>query len=154
MTGRSRRPSTLDRRRATLLWVALVAFCLAQAFAFAHATQHVGSDAAGLPGDHSQLCTDCASVLPLLAVAGGLGAAFALLRPVLRRLPLPRTPSLILATACGRCPSKAPTQASMSARRPSMDSSRIIYVEYLSVLARRHCLRCHVHSRGGTRPER
>jgi hypothetical protein len=59
-----------------------VAFCLAQAFAFAHATQHVGSDAAGLPGDHAQLCTDCASVLPLLAVAGGLGAALALLRPV------------------------------------------------------------------------
>jgi hypothetical protein len=81
MTGRPFRLSTHDRRRATLLWVALLAFCLAQAFAFAHATQHVGRDAAGLPGDHAQLCTDCASVLPLLAVAGGLGAAFALLRP-------------------------------------------------------------------------
>jgi hypothetical protein len=81
MTGFFRRPSTADRRRATLLWVALVAFCLAQAIAFAHATQHVGSDAAGLPGDHAQLCTDCASVLPLLVVAGGLGAALALLRP-------------------------------------------------------------------------
>jgi len=81
MSGPALRLSTPDRRRATLLWVALVAFCLAQAIAFAHATQHVGSDAAGLPGDHAQLCTDCASVLPLLAVAGGLGAALALLRP-------------------------------------------------------------------------
>ena len=81
MPGPARRLSTPDRRRAALLWVALVAFCLAQAIAFAHATQHVGSDAGGLPGDHAQLCTDCASVLPLLAVAGGLGAALALLRP-------------------------------------------------------------------------
>jgi hypothetical protein len=78
-----------DRRRATLLWVALVAFCLAQAMAFAHATQHIGRDAAGLPGDHAQLCTDCASALPLLAVAGGLGLALALLRPPpSRALPL------------------------------------------------------------------
>jgi hypothetical protein len=81
MPGRSCHPSTPDRRRVLLLWVALAAFCLAQAIAFAHATQHVGSDAAGLPGDHAQLCTDCASVLPLLALAGGLGAALALLRP-------------------------------------------------------------------------
>ena len=81
MPGRAHRLTTPDRRRASLLWVALLAFCLAQAMAFAHATQHVGSDAAGLPGDHAQLCTDCASVLPLLAVAGGLGAALALVRP-------------------------------------------------------------------------
>jgi hypothetical protein len=75
------RLSTPERRRAILLWVALVAFCLAQAIAFAHATHHVGRDAAGLPGDHAQLCTDCASVLPLLAVAGGVGLALALKRP-------------------------------------------------------------------------
>jgi hypothetical protein len=77
----ARRLPTPERRRAFLLWVALVAFGLAQAIAFAHATHHVGRDAGGLPGDHAQLCTDCATVLPLLAVAGGLGAALALLRP-------------------------------------------------------------------------
>ena len=74
------------RRRRAILLVALVAFWLAQAMAVAHASRHVGSDAAGLPGDHAQLCTDCASLLPLLAVAGGLGAAIALVRPA-RRVP-------------------------------------------------------------------
>ena len=74
------------RRRGAILLVALVAFWLAQAMAVAHASRHVGSDAAGLPGDHAQLCTDCASLLPLLAVAGGLGAAIALVRPQ-RRVP-------------------------------------------------------------------
>jgi hypothetical protein len=52
-----------------------VAFWLAQAMAIAHASRHVGSDAPGLPGTHAQLCTDCASLLPLLAVAGGVAAA-------------------------------------------------------------------------------
>ena len=74
------------RRWRAILLVALVAFWLAQAMAVAHASRHVGSDAAGLPGDHAQLCTDCASLLPLLAVAGGLGAAIALVRPA-RRVP-------------------------------------------------------------------
>jgi hypothetical protein len=81
MPGPARLRSNPERLRATLLWIALVAFCLAQAIAFAHATQHVGRDAAGLPGDHAQLCTDCASMLPLLVVAGGLGLALALMRP-------------------------------------------------------------------------
>ena len=74
------------RRWRAILLVALVAFWLAQAMAVAHASRHVGSDAAGLPGDHAQLCTDCASLLPLLAVAGGLGAAIGLVRPQ-RRVP-------------------------------------------------------------------
>jgi hypothetical protein len=87
--------STLERRRAFLLWVALVAFGLAQAIAFAHATQHVGRDAAGLPGDHAQLCTDCASVLPLLAVAGGVGLALTLMRPVsVHARPLAASPAV------------------------------------------------------------
>jgi hypothetical protein len=63
------------RRRGTILVLALVVFWLAQAMAIAHASRHVGSDAAGLPGDHSQLCTDCASMLPVLVVAGGFCAA-------------------------------------------------------------------------------
>ncbi|HET7202593.1 MAG TPA: hypothetical protein VFI92_04435 [Steroidobacteraceae bacterium] len=76
------------RRRSAILLVALVTFWLAQAMAVAHASRHLGADAPGLPGDHAQLCTDCASLLPLLCVAGGLGAALALLRPA-RRVLLP-----------------------------------------------------------------
>lgn len=87
MPGRASRLSSTDRRRAALLWVVLLVFCLAQAIAFAHATRHVGSDAGGLPADHAQLCTDCASALPLLAVAGGLGAALALASPVSACMP-------------------------------------------------------------------
>jgi uncharacterized membrane protein len=63
------------RRRGAIVLIALAVFLLAQAMAMAHASRHVGSDAAGLPGDHSQLCTDCATMLPLLAVAGGFCAA-------------------------------------------------------------------------------
>jgi hypothetical protein len=72
-----------DRRGAILL-IALVAFWMAQAMAIAHASRHVGAAAPGLPGDHSQLCTDCASMLPLLTVAGGLGIALVLARPVVQ----------------------------------------------------------------------
>lgn len=77
------------RRRGTILVLALVVFWLAQAMAIAHASRHVGSDAAGLPGDHSQLCTDCASLLPVLALAGGFCAAlFVVVRAT--RLVMPR----------------------------------------------------------------
>jgi hypothetical protein len=77
------------RRRGAILLVALAAFWLAQTLAFAHASRHVGSDAAGLPANHAALCTDCASMLPLLVVAGGIGAALALLHAA-HRPPLPR----------------------------------------------------------------
>ena len=73
--------SPIRQHRRAVLLVALVAFWLAQALAVAHASRHLGSDAPGLPGDHAQLCTDCASMLPLLSVAGGVGAAFAFAVP-------------------------------------------------------------------------
>ena len=80
----------LDRRRRNaLLLIALVAFWFAQAMAVAHAARHAGGDAAGLPGDRAQFCTDCVSMLPLLAVAGGLGAAVAFARPVSRSVRAP-----------------------------------------------------------------
>ena len=80
------------RRRGTILGIALVVFWLAQAMAVAHASRHVGSDAAGLPGDHSQLCTDCATMLPVLAVAGGFCAAlFFAVRATLRITPCAET---------------------------------------------------------------
>ena len=77
------------RRRGAILLIALAAFWLAQALAFAHASRHVGNDAAGLPANHAALCTDCASMLPLLVVAGGISTALALLHAA-HRSPLPR----------------------------------------------------------------
>jgi hypothetical protein len=75
-----------SHRRSAILVVALVAFWLAQAMAIAHASRHLGRDAPTLPGDHAQLCTDCASMLPLLAVAGGLGAPLVVARHVAQTL--------------------------------------------------------------------
>ena len=62
------------RHRRVLTLLALVALWLGQAMAIAHASRHVGADPNGLPGTHAQLCTDCASLAPLLAVAGGPAA--------------------------------------------------------------------------------
>ena len=64
----------------TILLVVLASFWLGQALAVAHASRHAGGDAPGLPGHHAQLCTDCATTLPLLAVAGGAGAALTVTR--------------------------------------------------------------------------
>ncbi len=74
--------SPIRQQRRAILLVALVAFWIAQALAVAHASRHIGNDAPGLPGDHAQLCTDCASMLPLLSVAGGVGTAFVFAPPV------------------------------------------------------------------------
>ena len=87
------------RRRGTILVLALAVFWLAQAMAIAHASRHVGSDAAGLPGDHSQLCTDCATMLPLLAAAGGACALlFGAIRAKLRITPCVESCALQVAT--------------------------------------------------------
>jgi hypothetical protein len=81
------------RRRSAILLIALVGFWLAQALAVAHASRHLGSDATGLPGDHAQLCTDCASMLPLLSVAGGVGSTLVF------ALPAPRITTPFVAVA-------------------------------------------------------
>ena len=86
------------RRRGAVLLLALAAFWLAQAFAVAHASRHVGSDAAGLPANHAALCTDCASLLPLLAVTAVGGGALMLLRAA-RRTPLPAQATATVAVA-------------------------------------------------------
>jgi hypothetical protein len=86
------------RRRGAVLLCALAAFWLAQAFAVAHASRHVGSDAAGLPANHAALCTDCASMLPLLVVAGAAGVAIALLGAA-RHVPRPRPAPRVVTTA-------------------------------------------------------
>ena len=66
----------------TILLVVLASFWLGQVLAVAHAARHAGGDAPGLPGHHAQLCTDCATTLPLLAVAGGAGTALTVPRLV------------------------------------------------------------------------
>lgn len=96
------------RHRSAILLVALVMFCLAQAMAVAHAAHHWGSDAPGLPGDHGQLCTDCASLLPLTAVAGGFGAVVTLARPVARELLLPAPFRAVTAPVAPAFRSRAP----------------------------------------------
>lgn len=79
--------STRRHARALLL-VALVAFGVAQALAVAHSARHVGSDAAGLPVHHTQVCSDCATLLPLLSVAAGAAAAL-VFGPAVREALLP-----------------------------------------------------------------
>ena len=94
--------------RSAILLVVLVMFCVAQAMAVAHAARHWGSDAPGLPGDHSQLCTDCASLLPLTAVAGGVGAVVTLVRPAARELLPPVPIRAVAAPVALRFRSRAP----------------------------------------------
>jgi hypothetical protein len=76
----------LGRHRGAILLVALVALWLAQAASMAHAARHFGGDTQPLPAEHSQLCTDCASLLPMLAVAGGSGPALYLAEPARLRI--------------------------------------------------------------------
>jgi hypothetical protein len=68
-------------RRRAILVIALLAFGLAQALAVAHASRHAGGDAGAPPAGHVQLCSDCASMLPLLAVAGGMSPPQSLAAP-------------------------------------------------------------------------
>jgi hypothetical protein len=56
-------------RRKPLVLLALIALFLAQSAAQFHALTHVGDRS--VPGTHVQLCTDCVSHAPLLAMAGG-----------------------------------------------------------------------------------
>jgi Na+/glutamate symporter len=86
------------RRRGAVLLLALAAFWLAQALAVVHESHHVGGDAHGLPGSHTAFCTDCASMLPLLAIAGGTGAAAALV-PTARQERVPRAATVAFAAA-------------------------------------------------------
>jgi hypothetical protein len=63
---------TIARRHGRVITLlALLALFLGQSMAVAHAARHLGKDAPALPGTHVQLCTDCASLAPLLSVAGG-----------------------------------------------------------------------------------
>jgi|SRR6187455_1332813 len=69
----------LTRRYSRVITLlALLTLWLGQSMAVAHTLRHVGKDAPGLPASHAQLCTECASLAPLLAVAGGsAGPVFA-----------------------------------------------------------------------------
>jgi hypothetical protein len=87
---------TLIRSRKTSIFVlTLLALLLAQAAAGLHALKHfrAGVDPAGLPGQHAQLCMECASFAPLAGAHGGpatsLVAAFL---PAEQLRPLARSP--------------------------------------------------------------
>jgi hypothetical protein len=65
---------TLIRSRKTpIVVLALLTLLLAQAAAGLHALKHFGQggDRPGLPGQHSQLCLECASFAPLAGAHGG-----------------------------------------------------------------------------------
>jgi hypothetical protein len=59
-------------RKPLIAWLALVALVLGQSAAGLHALQHFryGSDAAGAPTQHAQLCLECASFASLTGVHG------------------------------------------------------------------------------------
>jgi len=88
-------PVLTSSRRQFTAFIALIALCLAQSVAMAHALSHVGArEVPNAPGQHSQVCTDCVSHAPLL-VTGGTAAivfflvfqAFSALRPRVARRP-------------------------------------------------------------------
>jgi len=81
----------LRRHGRVITLLALMALWLGQSLAVAHASRHVGGDASRLPANHAQLCTDCASIAPLLAVAGGSAC------PLL--VPAPRTSLVVTMSA-------------------------------------------------------
>lgn len=60
-------------RKTSIVILALLTLLLAQAAAGLHALKHFGQrgDPLGLPGQHSQLCLECASFAPLTGAHGG-----------------------------------------------------------------------------------
>jgi hypothetical protein len=91
-------PVLTFRRRPLAVFIALIALCVAQSVAMAHALSHLGSrDQPTAPGQHGQVCTDCVSHASLL-VTGGAAAvvlflafhAFSALRPHAIRAPAGR----------------------------------------------------------------
>jgi hypothetical protein len=91
-------PVLTFRRRPLAVFIALIALCLAQSVAMAHALSHLGNrDQPYVPGQHSQVCTDCVSHAPLLVTGGAAAAAlflafhaFSALRPNAIRAPAGR----------------------------------------------------------------
>jgi hypothetical protein len=91
-------PVLTSSRRHTTVFIALIALCLAQSVAMAHALSHLGDrDVPNAPGQHSQVCTDCVSHAPLLVTGGATAVVFFLafqaysaLRPRVIRTPAGR----------------------------------------------------------------
>ncbi len=75
--------------KTSIVFAVLLALLMAQAAAGLHALTHFRSsgDAAGVPGQHSLLCLECASFAPVLGSHGGPATALSvavLEGPVLR----------------------------------------------------------------------
>jgi hypothetical protein len=74
------RPRVLTRtRRRTVTVLALTALLIAQLAAGLHVLKHFGTrgETAGLPGQHMQLCLECASFAPISGAHGGGTTALA-----------------------------------------------------------------------------
>jgi hypothetical protein len=81
---------TLVRSHKTsIVFAVLLALLMAQAAAGLHVLKHFrsGGDAAGVPGQHSLVCLECASFAPVLGSHGGPATTLAvavLAGPILR----------------------------------------------------------------------
>ena len=78
--------STLQSaRRNWLICFASIALLLAQSTALLHQMSHAagGPERPTLPSQHSGICIDCVSHVPLLAMAGGVAVVFFLALQVL-----------------------------------------------------------------------
>jgi hypothetical protein len=70
-------PVLTSSRRQLTVFIALIALCLAQSVAMAHALSHLGGrDMPSAPGQHAQVCTDCVSHAPLLVLGGAAAVVF------------------------------------------------------------------------------
>jgi hypothetical protein len=100
---------TLIRSHKTpIVVLALLTLLLAQAAAGLHALKHFGQggDPPGLPGQHSQLCLECASFAPLAGAHGGPSSA------------------LVVAVLAGECPTLQLDAGHAGQRLPAPYQSR------------------------------
>lgn len=65
----------MTRRCRSIVVAVLLGLLVAQFAAQAHVLTHSRADPTGLPDRHSQLCAQCASFAPLLAMQGGAAAS-------------------------------------------------------------------------------
>ena len=71
------RPTLIRSRSKPIALLALIALLVAQSAAGLHVLKHLGTpgESTGLPGQHMQLCLECASFAPLAGAHGGAGAS-------------------------------------------------------------------------------
>lgn len=96
--------------RRTIAVLALIALLIAQLAAGLHVLKHFGtrSETAGLPGQHMQLCLECASFAPVATALGGgamsLAVGFVAAQAVLPLLEVTAATSFLYALFQARAP--------------------------------------------------